>query len=249
MVALWLIVPDVRRRRHLAQILTSDPDLNIVGSDPAVAALPNGMGQADVFIVDLASDHICLPQFWATLHVLNPQARLMALIDTPIPMPALAAALQAGACYLVAWQEPPERIVHTAYAAGRELGFVPRGAVLEAMLAFFDQASKVVAGWRFGSLVINRANQSIERDGQVVPLTRHEYDLLVYLASNAGRVVPLGELATAVWHQTAQQTHLVRHIKHAISRLRKKVEPQPGAPSIILNKRGEGYYLPRPPAA
>ena len=82
------------------------------------------------------------------------------------------------------------------------------------------------------------------RNGQVIPLTRLEFDLLVALAKEPGRVFTREALLSEVWgYRPATDTRLVNvHIQ----RLRAKVEDDPEDPKIILTVRGVGYKAGKP---
>src|SRR5688572_22001082 len=57
--------------------------------------------------------------------------------------------------------------------------------------------------YRFGTFVLDVADRSLKRDGVPVPLTPKVFDLLVILASNAGRLVEKNTLLQAVWPDVA----------------------------------------------
>ena len=90
-----------------------------------------------------------------------------------------------------------------------------------------------------GNLKIDQIQHSIIRDGQVVALTRLEFDLLVALAKEPGRVFTREALLSEVWgYRPATDTRLVNvHIQ----RLRSKIEVNPEDPKVILTVRGVGY--------
>jgi two-component system response regulator MtrA len=90
-----------------------------------------------------------------------------------------------------------------------------------------------------GSLKIDQIEHSIIRDGQVIALTRLEFDLLVALAKEPGRVFSREALLSEVWgYRPATDTRLVNvHIQ----RLRSKIEVNPEEPKIIITVRGVGY--------
>jgi two-component system response regulator MtrA len=90
-----------------------------------------------------------------------------------------------------------------------------------------------------GNLKIDQIQHSIIRDGQVIALTRLEFDLLVALAKEPGRVFTREALLSEVWgYRPATDTRLVNvHIQ----RLRSKIEVNPEDPKVILTVRGVGY--------
>ena len=94
-------------------------------------------------------------------------------------------------------------------------------------------------GLSIGNIKIDQIAHSIIRDGQNIPLTRLEFDLLVALAKEPGRVFTREALLSEVWgYRPATDTRLVNvHIQ----RLRSKVERDVENPEIILTVRGVGY--------
>ena len=98
---------------------------------------------------------------------------------------------------------------------------------------------ETTTGLSIGNIKIDQIAHSIIRDGQNIPLTRLEFDLLVALAKEPGRVFSREALLSEVWgYRPATDTRLVNvHIQ----RLRSKVERDAENPEIILTVRGVGY--------
>jgi DNA-binding response OmpR family regulator len=92
-----------------------------------------------------------------------------------------------------------------------------------------------------GVLAIDLARHSVSMDGRPIELPRKEFDLLRLLAERAGQVVPRQELLTAVWGEDffGDEKTLDVHV----SRLRQRLEREPGAPPLIQTVRGVGYKL------
>jgi DNA-binding response OmpR family regulator len=90
-------------------------------------------------------------------------------------------------------------------------------------------------------LRINPRLRTVERYGQPLELTAREFDLLHFLASNAGQVFTREQLLDQVWDFTfAGDTGTVTvHIR----RLREKIEPDPVRPRYIKTVWGVGYKL------
>jgi two-component system, OmpR family, KDP operon response regulator KdpE len=85
------------------------------------------------------------------------------------------------------------------------------------------------------------------RNGEVVSLTRTEWLLLQYLAANAGKVMLNAELLSKVWGPEYHDD--VQYLRVWVSRLRRKLEPNPNEPVIIKTMQGIGYMLDAEPAA
>ena len=92
---------------------------------------------------------------------------------------------------------------------------------------------------RIGDIIIDQVAHTIIKNGRTIPLTRLEFDLLVALAKEPGRVFTRDALLSEVWgYQHAADTRLVNvHVQ----RLRAKVEDDVDYPKIVLTVRGVGY--------
>jgi two-component system response regulator MtrA len=90
-----------------------------------------------------------------------------------------------------------------------------------------------------GDLKIDVQAHQLLRDGRQIQLTRLEFDLLVALAREPGRVFTRDALLSEVWgYAHSTDTRLVNvHIQ----RLRSKIERDPENPEIVVTIRGVGY--------
>jgi len=88
-------------------------------------------------------------------------------------------------------------------------------------------------------LEIDVANRVVSVNGKLVELTAKEFDLLVVLATNRGRIFTKKQLYSQVWAE--EYLFDDSNIMSFISKLRKKIEPNPGAPQYIQTIRGVGY--------
>lgn len=90
-----------------------------------------------------------------------------------------------------------------------------------------------------GNISIDKTAHKIYLDGNEVTVTVKEYELLVYLMENKGKVIKKEELFNAIWgfdSESEPQT-LTVHIKF----LREKFEEDPKNPKRILTVWGVGY--------
>jgi DNA-binding response OmpR family regulator len=95
--------------------------------------------------------------------------------------------------------------------------------------------------FQHGDLEIDFARHAVSRGGEPVTLTPTEYKLLVQLARHAGRVLVPEELLTAVWGPEYRDE--TQHVRLYVSRLRRKIEPDPEQPRYVLTKPGIGYLF------
>jgi two-component system KDP operon response regulator KdpE len=80
--------------------------------------------------------------------------------------------------------------------------------------------------------------------GKHVRLTAKEFDLLLYLASNANRTVPHRELLLEVWG--AEHVNERKYLRVFVNRLRKKIEALPHDPKYLITEPFVGYRLQTP---
>jgi two-component system response regulator MtrA len=94
---------------------------------------------------------------------------------------------------------------------------------------------------RLGDLAIDTGREEVERAGQRLHLTHTEFRLLVELAAAHGDVVTREQLLQRVWgYDYFGDTRLLDvHIR----RLRRKIEPDPDDPTLVLTVRGSGYRV------
>lgn len=88
-------------------------------------------------------------------------------------------------------------------------------------------------------MVIDKLNHTVSVKDIPVPLTGKEFDLLLFLASNKGRVFTKKQIYSQVWEE--EYAFDDSNIMSFISKLRKKIEPDPDHPFYILTVRGVGY--------
>lgn len=93
-------------------------------------------------------------------------------------------------------------------------------------------------------LVVDRQRHTATLRGKALELTPTEFELLVLLMSQAGKVLPHKLLLQRVWGpEYGQETEYLRVY---IGRLRQKIEPDPGHPRYLLTERGIGYLFNHP---
>jgi two-component system KDP operon response regulator KdpE len=90
-----------------------------------------------------------------------------------------------------------------------------------------------------GDLIIDTTNRQVMVYGRVVELTPKEYELLLYMAQHAGRVLSAADIFAHVWSYDTQTGHA--NVKWYIWRLRSKIEQDAARPRFIITQRGSGY--------
>jgi two-component system KDP operon response regulator KdpE len=95
-----------------------------------------------------------------------------------------------------------------------------------------------------GAYTVHLAEKSVRgADGELVHLTKTEWDLLAILVRNPGKLVSQRQLLQDVWGPTyLDETHYLRQY---MAQLRKKLEPDPTRPRHLLTEPGMGYrFMP-----
>ncbi|RWB25764.1 response regulator transcription factor [Mesorhizobium sp.] len=96
---------------------------------------------------------------------------------------------------------------------------------------------------RFGRMDIDPGSRTVRIDGRDCPMTSYQFDLLVALAENAGRMLSREQLMDMV--KGAELEAFDRSIDVHISRIRAAIEKDPKHPRRIITVRGAGYVLAR----
>jgi DNA-binding response OmpR family regulator len=95
-----------------------------------------------------------------------------------------------------------------------------------------------------GALSLDLAGRAVTLRGEPVHLTQREFDLLVFLARNAGQVFSRHDLLDRIWG--AGFDGFAHTVNSHINRLRTKVERDPAHPTLIQTVWGRGYKLVPP---
>ena len=104
-----------------------------------------------------------------------------------------------------------------------------------------DARASVGTLLKAGELVIEPSTFSVTKNGEPVDLTQKEYDLLLHLLRERGKVFTREDLMQKVWNYDYFGD--MRTVDVTVRRLREKIEADPGKPQYILTKRGAGYYF------
>ena len=92
-----------------------------------------------------------------------------------------------------------------------------------------------------GDLRIDIARHKVMRGESEIHLTPKEFDLLRLLAQNAGKVVTHRQLLQAVWGPAHLED--TAYLRVFIGQLRRKIDADDSAASLIENAAGVGYRL------
>ena len=95
---------------------------------------------------------------------------------------------------------------------------------------------------KVGDLSLDLKKIEAKVKGEVINLTKKEFDVLKYLASQPGQVVTREMLLREVW-EYEEYVGAIRTIDVTMNRSRDKIEKDKANPKILITKRGVGYYV------
>lgn len=95
------------------------------------------------------------------------------------------------------------------------------------------------ASLQSGSLTIDTGKHLVQSDGKALHLTPKEFDLLLLLMRNPGKVLTHRHILNAVWGPA--HTEDVQYLRVLVGQLRQKIEQNPAEPSLVITEPGIGY--------
>lgn len=90
-----------------------------------------------------------------------------------------------------------------------------------------------------GAFHIDSQTRAVEVNGRGIHLTPKEFDLLMYMARHAGKVITHRTLLSAVWGEGS--TEQPEYLRVFVAHLRKKIEGEDGSPQYIVTEPWVGY--------
>ena len=90
-----------------------------------------------------------------------------------------------------------------------------------------------------GDLSIDVDRRRVTRGDEEIRLTPKEFELMVFLAQHAGRVLTHRALLKAIWGPNAVDQP--EHLRVLVNALRRKIEPNPAQPHYIRTEPWVGY--------
>lgn len=103
----------------------------------------------------------------------------------------------------------------------------------------FNQTDGMTQQLEFDGLKIDIENRSVTTENGTFELLPKEFDLLLYCAKNQGKILTKQQIYEEVWRE--EYFYDDNNIMAIISRLRKKLEVNPGSPKYIQTIKGIGY--------
>ncbi len=95
--------------------------------------------------------------------------------------------------------------------------------------------------YAIGAISIDVAQHRVDLAGEAVKLTPKEFELLLYLAQNSGRVLTHKQLLARVWGPAHGED--TQYLRVFVGQLRQKLELDPANPALIVTEPGVGYRI------
>jgi DNA-binding response OmpR family regulator len=95
--------------------------------------------------------------------------------------------------------------------------------------------------YQVGGLVINDESKEVTIDNELVKLTPIEYNILLFLVMNKGKVFSINQIYENIWNENAigADNTVAVHIRH----IREKIEINPKEPKYLKVVWGVGYKI------
>ena len=90
--------------------------------------------------------------------------------------------------------------------------------------------------------ILNTSNNTIEKDGKIIELTKNEYKILKYLVQNREKIVSREDIMECLWESESFIDDNTLTVN--ITRLRNKLE-ELELKELLETKRGQGYIFKR----
>ena len=230
--------------QHQARILLAD-------DDPDILEVVSVLLASEGYRVDAARDGLeALALAWhpfdlAILDVMMPKASGLEVCER------LRLSSNAPILFLTARSQDADKVAGLA-AGGDDYLVKPFStpellARVKAMLRRYRQYGSAQGAQtgetiQAGPVLIDTRARRVSKGGTPVALTDLEYEVLLALARNRGRVVSARELYENVWRSMylpQSNNTVMAHIKN----LRKKLEADPRDPQIVRTVWGRGYII------
>ena len=226
------------------------PHILVVDDDPDLRDLLRSYLGSNGFSVSVAGDGVAM---WRQLDEQMADAIVLDLMLPGEDGLSLTRALRVKSAVpilmLSARGEELDRVIGLEVGADDYLAkpFGPR-ELLARLRALLRRGNTVVpevattpAMPQFGPHQLDIPGHRLLKDGVEIPLTSAEYDLLVALVTHPNRVLSRDLLVDLL--RGYERDPFDRSIDNRVTRLRRKIEPDPAAPVYIRTVRGEGYLF------
>jgi DNA-binding response OmpR family regulator len=224
MLARVLVVEDVKEMADLIALFLEKDGMSVSSRDSAEGALALlGQSSFDLIVLDINLPGMDGLEFLAEAR--KKTACSVLIVSARGADEDLVAGLGLGADEYMTKPFSPKVLVARARALLRRA----RGG------SQAERPSDIVA---FGPFVLDRTSFELRRDGQIVPMSVKEFNLLSFLAARADSPQTPQAIYDAVWKREYGDLTAVAVY---IQRLRRKIEEDPADPAYIETVHGRGY--------
>ena len=215
-----LVVDDDRRIRDLIKSYLSDLGFRVSTAGDAAAAREamNGLS-FDLLVLDVMMPGESGLELARSLRAKS-QVPILILSALAEPEHRIDGFQSGGDDYLIKPFEPEELVLR-----------------IQSILRRAEISKPVLQEIRLGESVFHVERGELKRKGEVVRLTTREQDLLRLFSKRPGEPISRSDLSQNGADESA------RAVDVQINRLRRKIEPDPAAPTYLQTVRGAGYIL------
>jgi two-component system KDP operon response regulator KdpE len=94
---------------------------------------------------------------------------------------------------------------------------------------------------RVGDLIVDVARREVTAAGKAIKLSKKEFEILLLLTHNAGRVLTHSYILHTLWGP--EHEHDTQYLRVYVGQLRAKLQDDPTKPYYIANEPGVGYRM------
>jgi two-component system, OmpR family, KDP operon response regulator KdpE len=98
--------------------------------------------------------------------------------------------------------------------------------------------------YRYQGLEVDFGARRARLNDRDIRLTRREFEVLAFLARNAGKVLLHRQVLQAVWG--GEYSDEADYVWTFVQRIRRKIEPDRQHPMYVITEAGVGYWMPAP---
>jgi DNA-binding response OmpR family regulator len=253
-----LIVDDENTLRQTMEDLLAAGDREIVAAASGEEALAYLEDRSfDLMIVDLIMPGIDGLQVIDMAQRLSPQSKIIMLTAYGTLQSAIQAMRRGATDYLLKPTNAPEIEAAVERALQQRYEEARREALIERIGDAFDELRGHGSATTTAEPAQPRRERFLQARGIIIDLQKHivtmnnesldltptELRLLSTLIANSDQVMSCRELVYQVQNYETDEREARSIVRVYIRRLRKKIEPDPGSPTYILNVRGAGYMF------
>lgn len=226
-----LVVDDEPEIRNILKLLLENVGHEVIEAEDGVAAVGVIKDNAGI---DLCIMDIMMP----TLSGVDATAKIRTFSTVPILFLTAkslesdkeAAYSSGGDDYLVKPFSSKELLMKVEALTRRYNSYRAKGELSEELIRLF------------GGVLISPDAREVSKNGVPVDVRDKEYEVLLFLAKNRGRVVSPSELYEGVWGEMPLPSSNNTITVHVLN-LRRKLEDNPSSPKLIRTIWGRGYQI------